>query len=244
MKKYTKEEFELAFKQIWSRVTFNKTTILNNMPIGIIVGGQSGAGKSTIAKQILKQDPNIVLIDMDLCKTFHPKFKQIMLEQQEEAHKTLKGFAMKLRNDLLNEALKNKYNVLVETTFNSSKTPIDLLKLFKNNNYKTNIIIQTCHKDISWQSCCEIAKITNRYVDKDFHDTLITKLATNIKEVQDSGLADNIKIYSRILDKKLGIFNQVEIYNSDLKPKVNIATINKYLGLERKLNLENSYNFD
>ncbi|MBZ7980339.1 zeta toxin family protein [Campylobacter sp. RM12640] len=242
---------ENIFNVIWSDVKKDYITPVNNYK-AFVLGGQPGAGKSKLIKLIEQElNSNVIVINGDDYRKYHPNYANLQATYGKDSPKHTAEFAGMITEMILDKAIKNKLNIVIEGTFRTATTPIKTLKLFKDNGYNTNVLIQTCHKDISWKSCLErYEKMleTNpneaRFTDKVHHDIVVDNLANNIKEVQKSGLVDNMKIYSRILDKKTGMFNQVEIYNSDLKPKVNIATINKYLGLERKLNLENLYNFD
>lgn len=71
----------------------------------------------------------------------------------------------------------------------------------------------------------------------------IRKEATDLwKEImyldeEDSGLADNLKIFVRVLSKN-NTFKQKLIYDSKEKKNVNTATIDKYLGNSKSANLE------
>ena len=51
----------------------------SNNPTIHIVLGQTGAGKSTLAKELLQNHPNTLLIDQDLYKSFHPLSKLILM---------------------------------------------------------------------------------------------------------------------------------------------------------------------
>ncbi|WP_267523181.1 zeta toxin family protein [Campylobacter sp. MG1] len=242
---------ENIFNIIWSDLKKDYIIPVNN-PKAFVLGGQPGAGKSKLIKLIEQElNSNVIVINGDDYRKYHPDYANLQATYGKDSPKHTATFAGMITEMILDKAIKNKLNVVIEGTFRTATTPIKTLQLFKDNGYNTNVLIQTCHKDISWKSCLErYEKMleTNpaeaRFTDKAHHDIVVDNLANNIKEVQKSGLVDNIKIYSRILDKKTGNFNQIEIYNSDLKPKVNIATINKYLGLERNISVENSYNFD
>lgn len=243
---------ERIFNKIWKKECAKFNVISTDNPKAFVLGGQPGAGKSNLIETVRKElSKNVIVINGDDYRKYHPDYANLQATYGKDSPKHTAEFAGMITEMILDKAIKNKLNVVIEGTFRTAATPIKTLKLFKDNGYNTNVLIQTCHKDISWKSCLEryekmlaISKAEARFTDKAHHDIVVNNLAENIKEVQKSGLVDNMKIYSRVLDKKTNKFNQVEIYNSDLKPKVNIATINKYLGLQRKLNLENSYNFN
>ncbi len=223
----------------------NKVLKANSNPKAFILGGQPGAGKSNLTAQITRMlENNVIEINGDNFRKYHPKYNDFIQEDILSMPEKTAEFSGAITQAILNKAIKEKYNIVIEGTFRTSKTPINTLKLFKDNGYETNVLIQTCDKDISWQSCLErFEKMKKenpkeaRYTNKAHHDNVVENLAKNIQEVQKSALADNMKIYVRIpLKNNPDKFEQKNIYDSALKSKVNIVTINKYLGNLKNLN--------
>lgn len=133
---------------------------------------------------------------------------------------------------ILSKAIKEHYNIVIEGTFRNPATPIKILSLMKENGYKTQIMIQTCTKELSWKSCqeryekmLEIMPGEARWTDKNHHDLVCKNLAKNIKTVIESGKADKTEIFFRYEDGK----NEL-IYSTDSGKELNVKSLDKMIG--------------
>ncbi len=232
-------------KQIWEE------EIINRNPLAVpnqsdrkafVLGGQPGAGKSNLTKNIKKETKhNILEINGDNFRKYHPKYKKFQQENSLQMPKKTAEFTGVVTQAVLEKAIKEKYNIVIEGTFRTSETPIKTLKLFKDNGYQTNVLIQTCDKNISWNSCIEryeeMKKINPqeaRYTDKTHHDNVIANLSTNAKMVFKSGLADNMQVVARIPEKNNPLeFKQKVIFDSKIHKVLNKVTMDKYINANK-----------
>jgi UDP-N-acetylglucosamine kinase len=207
-------------------------------PQGFVLGGQPSAGKSNLLLEAKKRlSRNILEINGDNFRKYHPDYKKLQKEQGQNSSLHTQEFSGNMTNAILNKAIAEKYNIVIEGTFRTSKTPIKTLKQFKDNGYEMNVLVQTCNQKISWASCLERYekalknnKNEARFTPKEHHDLVVKNLAKNIKEVAKSGLVDHMQIFARIPVKgNPNEFTQKEIYNSNSKKMVNSATIEKYI---------------
>lgn len=235
----------LKFNLVWNAEILNKSVLKkSNNPKGYILGGQPGAGKSELLKQIRKKhNKNVVIINADDYRKYHPNYKEFQENFIENSPKYTALFSAKMTEAIIKKALDERYNIAIEGTFRTSETPINTLKILKEAGYETTVAIQTCDKKISWKSCLErynkalkINPLLARYTDKNHHDLVVKNLAKNIKEVQSSDLVDNLKIFTRTLSKD-NTFEQKLIFDSSIDKNLDIKVINKYLGVDE--NLEN-----
>lgn len=219
---------------VWKELIEDKNIIYNqNNPQGFVLGGQPGAGKSQLIQKIRHRlNKNVIVINGDDFRKFHPDYEALQEKYAKDTPKHTAEFASKMTEAILDKAVKEKYNVIIEGTFRTAQTPLNTLKLFKINGYKTFVMIQTCPKEISWQSCLErykkmfeVCPKEARYTDKAHHDLVINKLALNVDIVHKSGLVDCLEIYSQekqifdsksnqifrpsIIDKELNRFNDI-----------------------------------
>lgn len=234
------------FDLVWQTEILNKSFLKKmDNPKGYVLGGQPGAGKSNLLTEIRKKhNKNVVIINADDYRKYHPNYKEFQEKYKENSPKYTASFSGKMTEAIIKRALNERYNIAIEGTFRTSKTPINTLKILKEAGYETTVAIQTCDKEISWNSCLERYNkalkenpLLARYTDKNHHDLVVKNLAKNIKEVQNSGLADNLKIFVRTLSKN-NTFEQKLIHDSNKKKNVNTATIDKYLGNSKSTNLE------
>lgn len=218
---------EEQINEVWEDLVRNKMITPQLKPQGFVLGGQPGAGKSSLIEKIWnKLSKNAIIINGDDFRKFHPKYEVFQKEYAKDSPKYTADFAGKMTEAILDRVIKEKYNVIIEGTFRTSETPIKTLAFFKKNGYQTNVFIQTCPKEISWKSCMERYKKMSkaclqeaRYTDKTHHDLVIKNLARNAELVYKSGLVDYLEIHSR----------EKELYNSKTNPNFNSHIIEQEL---------------
>ncbi len=239
-----KNSIEKIIQDIWQKeiVGDNSSIKKSEHPQAFVLGGQPGAGKSNLAKEICKNlHDNVVEINGDLFRKYHPDYQKFIENNPLTMPEKTAEFSATVTQEILKKAIKEKYNVVIEGTFRTSETPTKTLKLFKNNKYKTNVLIQSCDKNLSWQSCMEryekgkkINPKEARYTDKKHHDLVVKNLIGNVKKVQDSGLADNIKIFIRKGDREM---KNEEVYDSE-KGKLDVHEV------EKNINPKNEFEYE
>ena len=190
------EPSEKRLKRIWNNSIKNgKITPATGKAIGIVLGGQPGSGKSVLTDNIKNQTPNVVCINGDEYRSWHPKFSQIQEKYGKDSSKITAKFAGKVTEYLINRAIKEKYNVVIEGTFRTAETPLKTLKELKDNGYKTFACIKTCPAEISWSRCLARYEIglkdktgKERFTDRSHHDLVVKNLAKNADIVFKSGI--------------------------------------------------------
>ena len=223
------DTYETQFQDIWRdllRKYPNAKPCVN--PQGFVLGGQPGAGKSNLLEKIANHlDGNVLIINADEFRRYHPQFDEIQAQYGDDAPKYTAEFSGKMAERVLNKALTEHYNIAIEDTFRTAQTPLNTLNLMKSNGYKTAVHIQTCPKSLSWQStilrynAMIKAGLTPRAVDKAHHDLVCDRLPENADTVYQSGKADEFQVYSRnglIFDSKT---------SQDLPSKVIQQELNK-----------------
>ena len=234
------EAVKKAFDSAWQMVldgTGDKIEPIASFPKGYVLGGQPGAGKSGLIKRASQLCfNNIIIFSGDDFRKFHPDYKQLQERYGKDSPKHTAAFAGKMTEAILNKAVSGHYNVVIEGTFRNPATPIKTLSLMKENGYKTGVMIQTCSKELSWESCQEryekmkaVMPPEARWTDKAHHDSVCENLAKNIKTVYDSGSADKTEIFFRDGSGK----NEL-IYTSDAGVAPDIKSVNKKIGVVQK----------
>ena len=230
------QNFDTVWKTVVGR-TKKKVSPVTVSPKGYVLGGQPGAGKSGLIEKAkdLCYD-NIIIISGDDFRKFHPDYKQLQERYGKDSPKHTAAFAGKMTEAILNKAVSGHYNVVIEGTFRNPATPIKTLSLMKENGYKTGVMIQTCSKELSWESCQEryekmkaVMPPEARWTDKAHHDSVCENLAKNIKTVYDSGSADKTEVFFRDGSGK----NEL-IYTSDAGVAPDIKSLNKKIGVAHK----------
>lgn len=173
---FTKEELKLAVKIGFSRIS--KDTYPVDKPVAIFVGGQPGSGKSSETKRVKDEIKNIVEVNIDMYRSYHPKYLEIeaaIKKHWYDEHGRLKRemtdedtpgndiadfthrFVSDISDALIDMASMEQdgkyYNMVIEWGMNNPDTPLNTMKTLKDKGY-TNMVRYVCvHKDISLEAC-------------------------------------------------------------------------------------------
>lgn len=220
MKDYSAEiDVNEKFYLIWDNLKLtNKNAKDNNSkPLGIVLGGAAGSGKSTIAEQIKTENNNFLFINPDDLRKYHKNFKELHDIYGENATQHTSEFAWKMTEALFNKALSEKYNVILETSFRNVDIPIMALKAMKNRGYETTVKLCVISKEEGRKNTIERAKkmeLTGkppRHVPEHIFNEMVQNLPDNAEKVFNSGLADRFTIQNReslLFDSKASKANQ------------------------------------
>ena len=114
---------------------------------------------------------------------------------------------------VISEAIKQRYNIIVEGTFRTADTPIKTLKDMKAAGYKTIVKVKAVNADVAWQSTIDRFNdmksmgLEPRAVNKLVFDKTVNGLAENTYKVTISGVADQVEVWNRqikLFDSRLG----------------------------------------
>lgn len=204
----TEDEFHIAIArailEIMIRVGQKVQGNLIN-PIGYVLGGQPGADKSNLIKLLQKRrNDNIVSISGDDFSPYHPHFVEYQRLYGKDSPKYTAKFSSLMTEAIIKHFIDKRYNLVIEGTFRTSQTPINTLRMLRDDGYETGCFVQFCNKTLSWKSCQERYEkmkeqepIMARAVDKVHHDYVVEHIADNIRAVYDSKLTDSFEIYER-----------------------------------------------
>lgn len=105
LEEFSQDDFERASRRLVRSLTRGKTT--SSQPKAILLGGQSGAGKTTIHR--IKQrefQGNIIIIDGDSYRSFHPNYLGLQKKYGKDSVDYTKVFAGKMVEYLVDELSK------------------------------------------------------------------------------------------------------------------------------------------
>ena len=149
---FTEKEFNKAFNEVWKDIIENAQPN-QSIPIGIVTGGLPGSGKSSfILEAQEKLNRNIIAINGDEFRVYHPRFEKIVNLAKGDFPTYTGSFSGKMVEKVIEEAIKQRYNIIVEGTFRTADTPIKTLQSMKDNGYKTIVKIKAVNTEIAWQS--------------------------------------------------------------------------------------------
>ena len=208
---FTDKEFNKAFNEVWKDII--KDAQPNQLaPVGIVTGGLPGSGKSAfILEAQEKLNRNIISINGDEFRVYHPRFEKIVNLAKGDFPTYTGSFSGKMVEKVIEEAIKQRYNIIVEGTFRTADTPIKTLQSMKDNGYKTIVKIKAVNTEIAWQSTIDrFNEMKNNGLEPRAVNKLIfEKTAANLA----TGLVDKLEVSNRttkLFDSRLGNINQLQ----------------------------------
>lgn len=121
----TPEQEKEAFEMIWDGLMTQSTARPSLSPKGFVLGGQPGAGKSRLVTKLgLELHRDLLIINGDEFRRYHPDFDQIQLQYGKDAPKHTAAFSAKMTELVLDRTLREQYNVSIEGTFRTAEVPM------------------------------------------------------------------------------------------------------------------------
>ena len=137
---YSSEDFEKALERTIDFLTFNKS--ISSTPRAVILGGQSGAGKTTIHRvKMLESKGNYIVIDGDTYRSQHPYFRELQEKYGVDSVDYTKMFAGKMVEAVIDKLSSLKYNLIIEGTLRSAAVPINTATLLKSKGYTVDFYL-------------------------------------------------------------------------------------------------------
>ncbi|QLB44551.1 zeta toxin family protein [Mannheimia pernigra] len=206
-------DLERKIPYVWANLLAENNLVPEQNPIAILLGGQPGAGKSFGSLEMSKRlNFNLLVINGDEFRPYHQYYHEIYQRYGKDASKYTGEFTGKMVQRVRNEAIKHRFNILIEGTLRTVDIPLNELENFRTAGYQTAVLICTCPKEISWKSTLKRAEeqakngIQPRYVPREHFDLVIHSLAENALKVLMQGKPESFEVYSRtqkLFDSKI-----------------------------------------
>lgn len=203
LEEFNQLDFELALKRTIRALTRGKTS--SQKPQGILLGGQSGAGKTTIHRIKQKEfQGNIIIIDGDSYRSLHPNYLTLQETYGKDSVDYTKEFAGQMVERLVEELSKRGYHLLIEGTLRTAQVPRQTALLLRSRNYKVSLAVMATKPELSYLSTLiryeelyAIAPNQARATPKEHHDGIVEHLVGNLRELEQGKIFDQIQIYQR-----------------------------------------------
>lgn len=203
LEEFSESEFQKALQRtIWALTRGKK---IPTQPRAILLGGQSGAGKTTIHRIKQKEfQGNIIIIDGDSYSSQHPNYLALQEKYGKDSVDYTKGFAGKMVEHLVDELSKQGYHLLIEGTLRTVAVPRKTAQLLKSKGYQVSLAVIGTKPELSYLSTLiryeELYAIDPkqaRATPKEHHDGIVENLVDNLRELESDKLFDRIQIYQR-----------------------------------------------
>ncbi len=205
LKKYklTEEEHN-EYYDIIKRIYVSGKTPQNN-PIAVIVGGQTGAGKSGILgySSRMFEDNNVIIINSDEIKPFHPQSDEIARLYPQLYTKITDQESNTWTSRLFEELRREKYNIIFEGTMKNNRIADESITELKKLGYTVvvrGIAVCDLESRISILERYEgqvATKGWGRLVVPEHHNQTYAGMPNTIEYIEKNGMYDVLEIYVR-----------------------------------------------
>ena len=183
-------------------------------PLAFILGGQPASGKSKLAKEFIGKfsNDNILFVNGDIYREFHPN-RQELINNPLSYSKETQIFSNVFTENLIPEAIENKYNIMVEGTMRNPQVPYNTAKMFKENGYEVEILAISApsvftelglynryQEEINFQGWGRLAEIES-------HNSAVTRILSSLDLLYNEKAADKIHLYSYQAEKHIVSFS-------------------------------------
>jgi len=168
-----------------------------------ILGGQPGSGKSAFAREILKTNQNMVFINGDDLRAYHPQYYFYLKDNDIEAADLTQTVCNFWIEELVNECIKKNLNFIIEGTMRKIEGPLKTAQEASRNGYVLNLAVISTPYELSLFSLDyryrEVKKISGfaRYTKKESHDEAYRNIENTLQKLSDSRLFEKFFIYKR-----------------------------------------------
>ena len=205
LEEFSEDEFQKALQRTIRALTLTRGKTIPDQPKAILLGGQSGAGKTTIHRIKQKEfQGNIIIIDGDSYRSQHPNYLALQEKYGKDSVDYTKGFAGKMVEYLVDELSKQGYHLLIEGTLRTTQVPRQTAQLLRKKGYHISLAVIGTKPELSYLSTLiryeELYTINPnqaRATPKEHHDGIVEHLVDNLRELENDKLFDRIQIYQR-----------------------------------------------
>ncbi len=201
---YSDAELDRAFQTLVGTLVVGQSLAPSREPRAILLGGQSGAGKTTLHNIFLSAfEGNAVIVNGDDYRSFHPRFKQISAHYGIDSPAHTAAWAGRMVEAVVDALSVMGYNLIIEGTLRTSEVPLKTAKLLRSRGYGVSLALMAVKPDVSLISCqiryehLRLAGTESRAVDPEHHRKIVDGIVENLRTLEESGLFDAVSLYDR-----------------------------------------------
>lgn len=172
-------------------------------PRAIILGGQPGSGKSYLSALFEEINKDFLVINGDDFRGYHPDWIDLLNTDDMNASDLIQEDCNFWIEKCIEEAIKQKINLIIEGTMRTVKVPVTTATKLKEAGYNVEAVIVSCPYEISIASMFnryETQKSLNnygRFTKIESHHDAFNGIPNTIKFLSDSEYIDGIQIWER-----------------------------------------------
>lgn len=201
--KLTEQEHEYLYQMIKRIWTSDKFPVEN--PIAVIIGGQTGAGKSGIISysQKMFEDGNVVVINSDEIKPFHPDSEEIAKNYPDLYTKITDQESNTWTSKLFEDVRNEGYNIIFEGTMKNNRVADEAIVELMQKGYTVivrGLAVCDLESRLSIHERYEAQVATKgwgRLVVKNHHDQTYNGMPNTIEYIENEQRYDILELFRR-----------------------------------------------
>lgn len=201
---YTQDEFASVLDRLVKNAGKNEEIYPVEKPRAVLLGGQSGAGKTTLHKVLTERfEKNVVVIVGDDYRSMHPRYRELAKRYGNDWVQHTAEWAGSMVEALVDSLSDMGYNLIVEGTLRTVEAPTKTATLLRSKGYAVSLALMAVKPEISLLSCqiryeqMRIAGTIPRAVDPTHHAKIVDEIVGNLAVLEASGLFDGIELFDR-----------------------------------------------
>lgn len=146
-------------KEIDARFETEKNELLkfcvpDSHPTAFILGGQGASGKSLLSQKLYEMFAlPFLFINGDDYRAYHPKHEKLISDNIEYYSTLTQPYSNVFTKRLIQEAIKNKFNVIIEGTMRNPSVSQNTADKFKKKRFEVNVAVIAAHPLLTELNC-------------------------------------------------------------------------------------------
>ena len=201
---FTQQELHLAYSDILQQLLAPPVLVPQKQPQAVLLGGQSGAGKTMLHHFYQEQfDRNVIIVNGDDFRPYHPHYRELFETYGEDAASHTAKWSGEMTEALIDSLASLGYNLVIEGTLRTFQTPLSTAELLKQKGYRVSLAIMAVKPEISFISYrirylqMRLAGTTPRAATMEHHRLIVDNIASNLAVLENSDAFDSIGLFSR-----------------------------------------------
>lgn len=200
---------ERVFEKIKKKYLFEKEPSIN--PIGIILGGQPGSGKSFLVNEVKKEfQKDFIFISTDDLRLYHPAYAVLQQnpETLQNAANLVNPYASAWTERLIKHCIENKFNLIIDSTLGGNINAVyQTVDMLRENDFSFHLRLMAVPALISKLSI--FLRYESQLKEKGFarwtrmedHDDRFEKIPSVIEQIFATKPPDTARFYQRVFSE-------------------------------------------
>lgn len=183
-------------------------TASQSRPVAILLAGQSGAGKSTVASEIAEvmgHAGGFIRVDADEMRHRLPYYDAAEVDAPGASAESQVD-AGRLASAVRDEAIRHNRNILVDGTLRDPEGALRMARTLRDAGYRVELHALSVNEQISYERATMRYErglqrgLPARMVPKEWHDRSYAGMAESVRRLEYMAAVDRVAVYNRVGD--------------------------------------------